>query len=103
MAYEVDSDKAQTLFLRCLIAKKKFTEKGISRDKLIDQLEKLRGIKINKVFQHELDVLDTRLGDLLDRERSIVSKQKVESSLHEHLNTRIRNLEEKLTGYLEFT
>lgn len=102
MAYEVDSDKVQTLFLRCLLARKKFEEKKISRKKLVDQLESLRKVKINKAFQHELDELDKRLADLLEKERTIVSSQKAEHSLNERLNVKIIDLEKKLTGYLDF-
>ena len=102
MAYEVDNDKAQTLFLRLMIASRKLEEKEVSRKKLVEHLEKLRGIKINKSFKKELDELDIRLADLLEKEKAILVKQSAEHSLHKKLNTKIKDLEQKLTGYLEF-
>lgn len=99
---EVDSDKSQTMFLRLLISSKKLQETEVSRKELMEHLEKLRDIKVNKGFEKHLDELDKKLADLLEKERSLLISQKREHNIHENLHKRIRALEEKLTGYLEF-
>ena len=102
MAFEIDDDKAQTFFLRCILSSRKFQEREVSRKKLVGHLEKLRNVKINKAFQHHLDELDKKLADLLEKERAILSSQRAEHGLHGRLNNKIKDLENKLTGYLEF-
>ena len=90
MAYEVDSDKAHTLFLRLLISSRKLKEREVSRKELVSHLEKLRKVKINKAFKQNLDVLDTKLADVLKKERAILSSQQAEHRVHNELSGRIK-------------
>ncbi len=102
MAFEIDRDNLLNYFGYLTKAAKKLEEKRVSREKLIEELNELKKLKLGANVRVRFKELEKRVGQVIEKERQILNKQKEEEGLQERIERRIAELETKLTGYIEY-
>lgn len=96
-----DKDKAQHLFAHCLSANMKFSHREMSRRELIAKMKKLSQYSVDRSFRTHLAELESKLDDLVKREKRLLSVAKKERDVERGLQGKINELEEKLGRYIE--
>lgn len=101
MAWDYDKIKAQLYFTHLLRASKKFEERHLAKEQIARSLQKLSKVKVNKSFQNEIELLKSKIDELVEKQASIVSDQSKRVSANSELKSKINLLETKLSDYIE--
>lgn len=96
-----DHDKAQHLFVHCLAANAKLSGRNLSRQELVSKLKQLSQFSVDRTFRAHLSELENHIEDLVKKERRIMSAARKERANERDLQTKINELEEKLSKFVE--
>ncbi|MFC1774928.1 hypothetical protein ACFLZN_01280 [Nanoarchaeota archaeon] len=101
MSLDIDTTYKTTVFLHYLgRANKKLEDRALAKEKVKIALSKLRKISTKKV-QKDLNVLEKRIAEALEKEQKIIAKQEQEEKEQSELLEKIDKLHDKLSRYLE--
>lgn len=98
---DVDIEKTR-LFLRHLgRASKTVLEKDAAKQKLQEQVSKLKKMSKAKEYRKEMRELEKRLADVVEKEEEIIRHQRTKGISTRRMREKIQELEKRLTHYLE--
>ncbi len=98
---DVDIGKTRLLLSHLSRASKKTVQREEAKQKLAEQVEKLKKVGKSKIYKKEIKKLEKRLADVLEKEEEILRHQKTREVFSRRAREKIDELEKKLSRYIE--
>jgi chromosome segregation ATPase len=98
---DVDTEKTRLLLRHLGRASKTVVEKDAAKQKLQEQVSKLKKLSKAKEYRKEMRELEKRLADVVEKEEEIARHQKTRDVSNKRMRDKIQELEKRLTRYLE--
>ena len=93
--------KTKLLLSHLSRASKKTAQREEAKQKLAEQVEKLKKVGKSKIYRKEIKKLEKRLADVLEKEEEILRHQKTREFFSRRAREKINELEKKLSRYIE--
>ncbi len=101
LAPDIDAEKTRLLLRHLGKAAKSVNEKDTAKQKLQEQVSKLKKLSKAKGYRKEMKELEKRLSDVVEKEEELIRHQKTKNVSNKRMREKIEELEKRLTHYLE--
>ncbi len=98
---EADPEKTRILLSHLMRARRIVEGKREAKNRLDEQIQKLKKSTRAKTARKEIKELEKRLADVIEKEEEIIRHQKTREISSRNIRGRIHELEGKLSKYIE--
>lgn len=98
---DIDKEKANLVLTHLSKAFKKISEKDFAKERLQQQVNRLKNQSRSKGYRKEIAELEKRLAEVLEKEDEILRHHKSREAATRRVREKINEVEERLTKYIE--